>query len=81
VIQEYNWQAGGDPQATYSIVPKNGVVRQAVAVWVQDNEVRYTDVDGRAGRMQAATVDCAATYRLNAQKNLRLSLAGCGLSQ
>ena len=50
VIREYNWQAdGGDAHATFSIVPKNGQARQAVAVWVQDNEVRYTDADGKAG--------------------------------
>jgi hypothetical protein len=82
VIREYNWPAGGgDTHATFSIVPKNGLVQQAVAVWVQDNEVRYTDADGRTGRIQAATIDCGATYRLNAQKNMRLSLPGCGFSQ
>jgi hypothetical protein len=82
VIREYNWQAdGSDARATYSIVPKNGEIRQAVAVWVQDNEVRFTDADGRAGRMATAALDCGATDRLNAQKNLRLSLPGCGLSR
>ena len=82
LIREYSWPAdGGDAHGTFSIVPKNGLVRQAVAVWVQDNEVRYTDADGRAGHMQAATVDCGATYRINAQKNLKLSLPGCGLSR
>ena len=82
VIREYSWPAGGsDSHAAFSIVAKDGLVRQAVAVWMQDNEVRYTDADGRAGRMQAATVDCGATYRINAQKNLRLPLPGCALSQ
>ncbi len=82
VIREYNWQGdGGDGHATFSIVPKNGQLRQAVAVWVQDNEVRYTGSDGRTGRMPQAAIDCGATERLNAQKNLRLSLPGCGLSQ
>jgi len=82
VMHEYSWPVdGGDAHATFSIVPKNGLVRHAVAVWVQDNEVRYTDADGRTGRMPAAAVDCGATERLNAQKNLRLSLPGCGLSR
>jgi hypothetical protein len=82
LIREYTWPAdAGDARATFSIVPKNGQLRQAVAVWVQDNEVRYTGPDGRTGRMPQATIDCGATDRLNAQKNLRLSLPGCGLSQ
>ena len=82
VMHEYSWPAdGGDAHATFSIAPKNGLVRQAVAVWVQDNEVRYTGSDGRTGRMPQATIDCGATDRLNAQKNLRLSLPGCGLSR
>jgi hypothetical protein len=82
VIREYNWQAdASDTHATFSIAPKNGEVRHAVAVWVQDNEVRFTDTDGRAGRMPPAAVDCGATDRINAQKNLKLSLPGCGLSR
>jgi hypothetical protein len=82
VMHEYSWPAdSGDAHATFSIVPKNGQVRHVVAVWVQDNEVRFTDADGRAGRMPPAAVDCGATDRLNAQKNLRLSLPGCGLSR
>ena len=82
VIREYSWAGGGsDTHAAFSIVPKNGEVRRAVAVWVQDNEVRFTDADGRAGRMATAAVDCGATDRPNAQKNLRLSLPGCGLSR
>ena len=82
VMHEYSWPAdGGDAHATFSIAPKSGLVRQAVAVWVQDNEVRYTGSDGRTGRMPQATIDCGATDRLNAQKNLRLSLPGCGLSR
>ena len=80
VIREYNWQSGGgEAPATFSIVPKSGEAKRAVAVWVQDNEVRFTDADGKAGRMPQAAIDCGATDRLNSQKNLRLSLPGCGL--
>ncbi len=82
VMHEYSWPAdGADGHATFSIVPKNGQVRQAVAVWVQGNEVQYTDPAGRTGRMPPNAVDCSATDQLNARKNLRLALPGCGLSR
>jgi len=82
VMQVYHWAEGGDnPQATFSIVSRDGVVRHAVAVWVQDSEVRYTAVNGAAGRMAASAIDCGATSRLNADQQLSLRLPGCRASQ
>jgi hypothetical protein len=82
VMHEYAWpEAGGDPHATFSIASRDGLVRSAVAVWVQGNEVGFTAADGRAGRVSQASIDCGATERLNTQNNLRLSLPGCRSSQ
>ncbi len=82
VMQVYHWAEGGDnPQATFSIVSRDGVVRHAVAVWVQDSEVRYTAVNGAAGRMAASAIDCGASSRLNADQQLSLRLPGCRASQ
>jgi hypothetical protein len=82
VMHEYAWpDAGGDPHATFSIASRDGLVRSAVAVWTQGNEVGFTAADGTAGRVPEASIDCGATQRLNAQNNLRLSLPGCKSSQ
>ena len=77
-MQIYHWaETGANPQATYSIVSRDGVVRHAIAVWVQDSEVRYTAVNGAAGRVALAAIDCGATGRLNAEQQLSLRLPGC----
>jgi hypothetical protein len=77
-MQIYHWaETGANPQATYSIVSRDGVVRHAVAVWVQDSEVRYTAANGAAGRVGLAAIDCGATGRLNAEQQLSLRLPGC----
>jgi len=82
VVHEYKWpNDGGDPKATFSIVSKNGLVRQAVAVWVQEKEVRFIATDGSGGRMAMASADCSATQRMNALNKLRLPLQGCGSVQ
>ena len=82
VMQVYHWaENGGNPQATFSIVLRDGAVRQAVAVWVQDSEVRYTAANGGAGRVAPASIDCVATDRVNAQQQLSLRLPGCKVSQ
>ena len=82
VMQIYHWaETGANPQATYSIVSRDGVVRHAVAVWVQDSEVRYTAANGAAGRVAPAAIDCGATGRLNAEQQLSLRLPGCTASQ
>jgi hypothetical protein len=77
-MQIYHWaETGANPQAIYSIVSRDGVVRHAVAVWVQDSEVRYTAANGAAGRVALAAIDCGATGRLNAEQQLSLRLPGC----
>ena len=77
-LQIYHWaETGANPQAIYSIVSRDGVVRHAIAVWVQDNEVRYTAANGAAGRVGLAAIDCGATGRLNAEQQLSLRLPGC----
>jgi hypothetical protein len=82
VMQIYHWaETGANPQATYSIVSRDGVVRHAVAVWVQDSEVRYTAANGADGRVAPAAIDCGATGRLNAEQQLSLRLPGCTASQ
>ena len=82
VMHEYAWpNDGGDRQATFSIVSRDSSVYRALAVWVQDNQVRYTAADGRPGRIQPAAIDCGATDRLNAEKRLKLSLPGCPASR
>ena len=81
VMHAYTWpEGGGDSYATFSIASRDGLVRSAVAVWVQGNEVGYTAADGRAGRVPQAAIDCGATQRLNAQNQLNLSLPGCRAS-
>jgi hypothetical protein len=82
VVHEYSWpDDGGDHHATFSIVSRDSKVDQAVAVWVQDNEVRYTKAGGSTGRMALAAIDCGATERLNTEKKLTLWIPGCAASR
>jgi hypothetical protein len=75
VIHEYHWpDAGSTPAATFSLVSRDGSVRFALAVWVQDNEVRFTALDGTKGRLSLDAVDRDATERLNGEKHLKLRL-------
>jgi hypothetical protein len=76
VMHEYHWPdtAASLLPATFSLVSRNGTVQFALAVWVQDNELRFTALDGTIGRLPLATVDRDATERLNAEKHLKLRL-------
>ena len=76
VLQVYHWPDGQAP-AHFSLVAKNGQVRDAVAVWVQGTQVRYSLADGASGAFAPTSIDCAATNRLNTASNLRLQLSGC----
>uniref|UniRef100_Q021L3 Uncharacterized protein n=1 Tax=Solibacter usitatus (strain Ellin6076) TaxID=234267 RepID=Q021L3_SOLUE len=80
VLQVYHWPDGPAP-AHFSLVAKNGQVREPVAVWVQGSQVRYTLVGGYTGAFAPTSIDCAATDRLNTASNLRLSLPGCAPSK
>jgi hypothetical protein len=80
VLQVYHWPDSPVP-AHFSLVAKNGQVRDAVAVWVQGPQVRYMLAGGATGAFAPTSIDCAATDRLNAASNLRLPLPGCAPSK
>jgi hypothetical protein len=82
VVRDYNWP-NADPNAgaAFSLAGKDGTTRQAVAVWVQDNQVRYTTEGGKTAVMAADAIDCGATEQLNARNHLRLALPGCAASR
>jgi hypothetical protein len=74
-MHEYNWPAAtGDSATAISLVLKDGSVRLAAAVWVQDDTVNYTPRDGSAGLVPASVIDREATRRVNAQAGLNVSL-------
>lgn len=73
--REYNWPASdSDPGAVFSIVSKDGSVRQAIAVWTQDTTLCFTAPDGTGGQLPISSVHRESTYRVNTEKKLRLSL-------
>ena len=78
VLQNYAWpDNAGTPGAAFSLVSRDGTVRQALAVWVQDNQVRFTTSSGSSAALPAAAVDCTTTELMNQRNNLHLSLPGC----
>jgi hypothetical protein len=67
VTHEYNWPDAAKPAADhFALVSKDGSVRFAIAVWVQDGKLQYTQTDGTAGSAPLDTLDREATRRLNA---------------
>ncbi|HEY1495121.1 MAG TPA: hypothetical protein VGF49_11290 [Candidatus Solibacter sp.] len=82
VIQVYHWAENpAAAPAHFSLVAKNGQVREALAVWVQDAKVRYMMAGGFTGAFAPTSIDCGATDRLNTANQLRLALPGCALSK
>jgi hypothetical protein len=78
VIQVYHWAENpAAAPAHFSLVAKNGQVREALAVWVQDAKVRYMMAGGLTGAFAPTSIDCGATDRLNTANQLRLALPGC----
>ncbi|HYL37648.1 MAG TPA: hypothetical protein VEV17_17165 [Bryobacteraceae bacterium] len=63
-----------DESAAFVIVLKDGSVRSAVAVAVQDDVVHYVEPDGRHRRVALDAVDRDATIRRNRELNLQLQL-------
>jgi hypothetical protein len=61
-------------QASFAIVLKDGSIRSAVAVSVQDNTVHYVDPDGQHLNVSLDQIDRDATKRLNTERKLRLQL-------
>ena len=74
-MHEYSWpNSGGNPDAAFSIVLKDGTVHRAAAVWVQDNTVCFITPEGTGGQLPLTSVDREDTHRANAEQNLKLSL-------
>jgi hypothetical protein len=80
-IREYKQPASAGPEASgkeeqpaFAIALKDGSVRSAVAVSVQDDIVNYVDPDGRHEQFPLGTVDRETTRRLNRERNLQLQL-------
>jgi hypothetical protein len=61
-------------QASFALVLKDGSIRSAVAVSVQDNTVHYVEPDGQHLNVSLDLIDREATKRLNAERKLRLQL-------
>jgi len=57
---------------SFAIVLKDGSVREAAAVTVQDGMVHYVDPNGEHGRVGLEAVDREATKRLNRERKLDL---------
>ena len=74
-IHEYHQaEPGLGPAATFSIVMKDGVIRSAVAVWVQGDSVNFITPESARVQTPLTSVDREATRRANAEKHLMLSL-------
>jgi hypothetical protein len=63
----------GEPPM-FGIVLKDGSVRSAVAVVVDDDGLKYTDPDGRNVQLSLYAVDREKTRNLNRERNLSLWL-------
>ncbi len=73
-IPEVNPAAASEPPAFFVIALKDGSRHSAVAVWVQQNQLRYVDADDQNQRVPLAEVDRAATRELNQARHLNLRL-------
>lgn len=74
-LREYTWpESGSDPSAVFAIISKDGIVRPAVAVWVQGDTVHYVTPEDHDGRLALDSIDRAATRSANAAKHLMLAL-------
>lgn len=62
----------------FAIVLKDGSSESAMAVWVQDNVVRYVDRAGRHRQAPLDQVDREATRKLNRERKLDLWLPPAG---
>jgi hypothetical protein len=65
----------GSSRSKVPLVLRDGTVRFAIAVWLQDGMLCYTTQDGVTGRTQLDAIDREATRRLNAGNRLNLWLA------
>ena len=78
-IREYKQLAPNEPaaaqeQPAYALALRDGSVRSAVAVVVQQNGLLYVDPDGRHELVSLDAVDRETTRKLNQERKLRLQL-------
>ena len=79
-IREYSPAAAGaatgsnQESPTFAIILKDGSVRSAVAVAVQNDSLHYVDSDGRHQHVALDAVDRSATRKRNRENNLELQL-------
>jgi hypothetical protein len=74
-INEYKWPASsGDTAATFVLLLTDGSVRQAIAVWVQNNAVHYIRPEGTGGRVDLHYINREGTRMANAARHLALVL-------
>jgi len=68
--------AAGTPNAgqMFTIALKSGARDSAIAAWVENDCLSYFDASGKRQTVSLATIDRAATERLNREKNLSLWL-------
>ena len=71
---EVNPAASREPPAFFVIALKDGSRHTAVAVWVQQDQLRYVDADDQNRRVPLAAVDRVATRELNQARHLNLRL-------
>ena len=69
-----NSAASTEPLVFFVIALKDGSRHSAVAVWVQQNQLRYVDADDQNRSVPLSAVDRAATRELNQARHLNLRL-------
>ncbi len=74
VTHEYSWPEQSNTSATFSIVTTNGTEYLASMIWVEDDTVHFSCVDGTNRQLPLASISRPLTQAANAQKNLSLSL-------
>jgi hypothetical protein len=79
-IHDYKGQVWPIPPAVkgepilLAVVLKDGTVRSAIAVWVQDNVLHYIDIEDRHYQVPMESIDRPSTRKLNRERNLDLWL-------
>jgi hypothetical protein len=71
--QELIDAAPGTPK-TFAILLNSGARLEAVAIWIQGDELRYVDENSAPRRVPLAVIDRQATKEANAARNLSLQI-------
>jgi hypothetical protein len=64
----------GGAQPMFTLAMRDGSMRPAILVWVQEGVVHYIDQSGKTSHIPLDTLDRDTTQRLNREKNLELHL-------